>query len=80
MPEVHQLWESGMSSRRYGNTIIFRNWTEKQQTITCPAGAYETIEDVTYADDEARLSVSSSGGKHNLDVPTGNYCVTVGTR
>lgn len=80
MPEVRQLWENGVSSRRNGNMIIFRNWTKKQQTITCPAEPYESIEEITFADDESRLSVSSGAGKHILDVPAGNYCVTVGTR
>lgn len=80
MPEVRQLWENGTSSRRYGDIIVFRNWTDKQQTITCAAGPYEAVEDITYADDESGLSVSSGAGKHIVDVPAGNYCLTVGTR
>ena len=80
MPEVRQLWENGVSSRRYGNTLIFRNWTEKQQTMTCPAGPFEAVEDITYADDESQLSVSSAGEKHILVAPHGNYSLTVGTR
>lgn len=80
MPEVRQLWENGFSSRRYGDTIIFRNFTDKEQTITCHANAREAVEDVAYADDESAISVSSGGGKHILVAPHGNYCLTVGTR
>ena len=80
MPEIRQLWDSGVSSRRFGNTIVFRNWTEKQQTITCPADPFEAVEDITSAADETSVSVSSGAGKHVLDAPQGNYCVTVGTR
>ncbi len=80
MPEVKQLWETGVSSRRYANTLICRNWTEKQQTITCSALPNEVVEDIIYADNEASLSVSSGAEKHILDAPPGNHCVTIGTR
>jgi hypothetical protein len=80
MPEVHQLWESGISTRRYGNTLVFRNWTDKEQTMTCPAGEFEVVEDIVQADDESALSVSTGAGKHILAAPPGNYLVSVGTR
>ena len=80
MPEVRGLWESGMASRRYGSTLIFRNWTDKQQTLSCPARPYEVVSDIDHAADESALSVSSAGGKHILVAPPGNYCLTVETR
>lgn len=80
MPEVRQLWENGVSSRRYGNTLIFRNWTDKPQTVTSPALPYEAVEDITFADDESALSVSSGAGKHILNAPPGNFTVAVRTR
>lgn len=80
MPEVKQLWETGVSTRRYGDTLVCRNWTDKQQTIACPAQPYEVVEDILFADDEAALSVSSGSEKHILVAPQGNYCVSIGTR
>ena len=80
MPEVRQLWETGASSRRYSNTIIFRNWTDKEQTMTCRAATHEVVEDVHCADNESAISVSSGGGKHILVAPHGNYCVTEASR
>ena len=80
MPEVRQLWEHGTSSRRYGKTLIFRNWTDKEQTLTRPARPNEVVEEIVHADDESALSVSSAGGKHILVAPPGNYCLTLKTR
>ena len=77
MPEVHQLWETGTSSRRYGDTVIFRNWTEDERTITTPATADVAFEGVVRGEHEHSLSLTTGGGAHTLVAPHGNYCIKI---
>ncbi len=80
MPEVRQLWETGVSSRRYGNTVIYRNWTATEQTVTCPAAANETVDELVFGETAQPLSLTTGGDKHILVAPPGNYTVTIAAR